>query len=409
MEKHPFDSNLARLEQDIKSCFEKGFKQLSFQNTIEKRYDDQDRPRRKRRYLTLGFPALLFYTLFGFTDKMILPDIYQTAWAIRFGIVTPAFAAALIAIKLSRFERHIDHLVGLALFITSASICLMLLVSNHPNVVHYYTGIIIIVTAGNIVVRQPFRHAVAYSLAIFVTYAVSARFFTLMPLEAINNSTLVIFTSVVISLIGNYQMEIEKRRDFLLTTLQHINSVKLEAANLELEKLSISDPLTGLFNRRHFNATLEREWYAAARNRYPLSLIYLDIDFFKPYNDNYGHGAGDQCLQKISEALKKNVRRAQDVLARYGGEEFVVLLPRADQHQAHSMAENIRQAIERMAIDHAHSKAADHITVSLGVASMVPAAGLPPDHLLDMADRALYTAKEAGRNQTRINKNGSGG
>jgi diguanylate cyclase (GGDEF)-like protein len=396
-----------RFEQDIKACFEKGFKRLSFQDTIEKRYDDHDRPRRKRRYLTLGLPALLFYDLFCFADKIVLPDIYQLTWTIRLAIVTPILAATLMAIRLKRFERQIDHLAGLMLLLTSASICLMLLVSNHPNLMHYYTGIIIIVTFGNIVLRQPFRYATAFSLAIFLIYAVSARFITLMPIEAVNNSTLVIFTSVVISLIGNYQMEYEQRRDFLLTTLQRINAVKLEAANLELEKLSISDPLTGLFNRRHFNATLEREWYAAARNRYPLALIYLDIDYFKPYNDNYGHGAGDRCLQKIGEALKDNVRRAQDLFARYGGEEFVVLLPRASQDQAHDMAENIRQTIEKMTIPHAHSNVADHITVSLGVAGMVPNAELKPDHLLDLADRALYTAKEAGRNQTHITENGS--
>jgi diguanylate cyclase (GGDEF)-like protein len=278
----------------------------------------------------------------------------------------------------------------------------LLLLSNHPNLVHYYTGIIIIITFGNIVIRLPFRPAVGFSLAVLIVYAFTAHAITHMPVEAANNSIMVIVTSVIISLFGNYQMEYEKRRDFLLTSLQQISTEKLETANRELEKLSISDPLTGLANRRHFNIVLEREWHTASRNRYPLSLIFLDIDYFKLYNDNYGHRAGDVCLQKIGEALRVNVRRAQDLFARYGGEEFVVLLPRSDSHQAAAMAESIRKYVESLDISHGQSEVADRITVSFGVASLIPETGMEPAHLLELADRALYRAKNDGRNRVRI-------
>lgn len=395
----PYSQELIRLEADMRALLGKGLRRLKFPKIIEKEYDLQDRPKRKRRYVTLGLVALIFYDLFCFSDKIVLPDIYLLAWQIRLGIVTPIFAVALILLKTNRFGRWIDILAGVMVVLTAASICALLMLSNHPNVVHYYTGIIIIVTFGNIVIRQPFRHATGFSLAILIIYAFSAQAVTLMPIEAINNSIMVIFTSVVISLFGNYQMEHEKRRDFLLTSLQQISTVKLEAANRELEKLSISDPLTGLANRRHFNIVLQREWHTALRNKYPVSLIFLDIDYFKLYNDNYGHQAGDVCLQKIGEALKINVRRAQDLYARYGGEEFVVLLPRADIRQAAAMAENIRRYVESLDISHEHSKVADRITVSFGVASLIPDPHLEPAHLVELADQALYQAKKGGRNR----------
>jgi len=177
---------------------------------------------------------------------------------------------------------------------------------------------------------------------------------------------------------------------------------ELEEANRQLRGLSSQDGLTGIPNRRHFNAELEKEWRRALRGKAPLSLIMVDIDFFKRYNDEYGHLEGDSCLQSVSKALGGGCRRAGDLVARYGGEEFAVLLPSTDLAGAATVAENMRKAVEALRLPHGSSEASDIVTVSLGAASVVPDATLSPKDLIDASDQALYWGKNEGRNRVRI-------
>ena len=390
---------LTELEPMIRNCLTKRFLFLSFPPQLETIFSQQDTPKRRKRYLLLGLAALFLYNLFCIADRFMLPDIYTTAWKIRLGIVTPIIIIILLLISIKKFVQFLDFFVGGLMVITSASIISFLIMSNHPNVVHYHTGIILIAMFGNIVVRIRFRNAVFFSVLILALYVFFIGHAAQMPAEAADNSSLVLLTGVLISLIGNYQLEIETRRDFLMRQLQKINTIRLEESNRKLEQLSISDELTGTANRRHFNTTLDREWNSAARNHYPLSLIFLDIDFFKSYNDNYGHQAGDKCLQQIGETLNRNIRRANDLPARYGGEEFVILLPHTECNEAVSLAETIRRQIELLHIRHSFSEIADHITISLGVACVVPTPKTDSSQLLAQADAALYKAKEQGRNR----------
>ena len=140
----------------------------------------------------------------------------------------------------------------------------------------------------------------------------------------------------------------------------------------------------------------------ALRNRYPLALVFLDVDHFKNYNDHYGHPAGDVCLQRIGTVLTRVSRRAQDLPARYGGEEFVVLLPHTDLDHACVLAEEIRRDVQGLGIEHHYSAAAPVVTVSLGVAAFVPDKERQADDLVRLADQALYAAKDAGRNRIEI-------
>lgn len=174
---------------------------------------------------------------------------------------------------------------------------------------------------------------------------------------------------------------------------------------LEIEKNAaqlnaITDSLTGLANRRHFDETIRTEFYRLKRSGAPLSLILLDIDHFKKFNDFYGHLTGDNCLEKVGAVLKTVVGRAPDIVARYGGEEFIIVLPETEKNGAIALAERIRQTIEDLAIPHAESEAADHVTVSLGVVTVSSASDLiAPEQIVAMADTALYSAKRAGRNR----------
>jgi diguanylate cyclase (GGDEF)-like protein len=174
---------------------------------------------------------------------------------------------------------------------------------------------------------------------------------------------------------------------------------ELQLANEQLRRLVGVDALTGIPNRRHFDETLARELERAARDRRPLTLILSDIDGFKRYNDAYGHAAGDRTLREVAQALSTSFRRGSDLAARYGGEEFAVILPGVDQRHGSLFAERLRRIVWRLALPHAGAPAGERVTISLGVATVVPEQGAGSQELIVAADAALYRAKFLGRNR----------
>jgi diguanylate cyclase (GGDEF)-like protein len=174
---------------------------------------------------------------------------------------------------------------------------------------------------------------------------------------------------------------------------------RLQQLNEELHRLAILDELTGIANRRFFNIVFAQEWGRAAREVIPLSLIFIDIDFFKNYNDAYGHSRGDDCLKKVAGALSQSVKRPTDQVSRYGGEEFAVIVPHTALRGARTMAEGLRNKVEELRLEHAGSLIHDRVTISVGVACATPERGVAPDSLVLAADRAVYQAKRGGRNR----------
>jgi diguanylate cyclase (GGDEF)-like protein len=174
---------------------------------------------------------------------------------------------------------------------------------------------------------------------------------------------------------------------------------ELSEANHRLQQLSECDGLTGIANRRKFDAVWSAEWQRAARQGLPLAVAMIDVDHFKAYNDQYGHQAGDDCLRQVAQALAATVLRANDLVARYGGEEFVVVLPGVTALEALHVAQKLGTAVAACQIPHAHNSAAPVVTVSIGVAWGIPEPDAPPDDLIAAADARLYQAKHAGRNR----------
>ncbi len=167
----------------------------------------------------------------------------------------------------------------------------------------------------------------------------------------------------------------------------------------------MQDGLTDIANRRYFDQRAEREWKRVLRTGLPLSLLLIDIDHFKQYNDHYGHGAGDECLRQVAQALAHCGERPSDLVARYGGEEFVALLPETKINGARHLAERMRAAVEALAIPHARSSAASVVTLSIGVATHGPdSTKTDLRHLQECADQALYHAKHQGRNQVQVER-----
>ncbi len=176
----------------------------------------------------------------------------------------------------------------------------------------------------------------------------------------------------------------------------------IRVANRELQRLAMVDGLTQVANRRHFDETLHKEWRRLTRENGPLSLILCDVDFFKLYNDTYGHQSGDECLRAVARAISSQVSRAADLVARYGGEEFVVLLPNTAIDGAMKLADGIRHGVQQLNIAHCRSKVCPNVTLSLGVSSMAPDQSFSAKDLVELSDKALYDAKEQGRNRVAL-------
>lgn len=180
---------------------------------------------------------------------------------------------------------------------------------------------------------------------------------------------------------------------------------ELETKNAILERMTAIDGLTGIANRRRFDETLEAEWRRARREHTQLGLILIDVDFFKRFNDHYGHLAGDDCLRKVASALANATHRPADLVARYGGEEFVALLPITDRAGVTTVAESLRNAVESLALPHEKSDAHPTVTISLGAALVAPptaAGSVTAESLIARADKALYSAKHGGRNRVTL-------
>jgi diguanylate cyclase (GGDEF)-like protein/PAS domain S-box-containing protein len=183
----------------------------------------------------------------------------------------------------------------------------------------------------------------------------------------------------------------------------------LHEANAQLQELATTDGLTQLLNRRRLDECLNMEWRRLAREKLPLSFIICDVDYFKKYNDRYGHQAGDDCLRAVAAAIRSRVKRPADLVARYGGEEFAVVLPDTGLNGAGSVAGEIREAVQALGIAHEASEVSPWVSLSLGVATRVPGEGFSAEQLMAAADQALYDAKHNGRNQVAVADVGGSG
>lgn len=212
------------------------------------------------------------------------------------------------------------------------------------------------------------------------------------------------FDSTVLSRAIQYAMERQNQRlelEYKNLALKAL-SQQLAIANRELERLAAVDGLTQIYNRRRFDEVFLAEWSRLLREERPLALIMCDVDHFKAYNDTYGHQAGDLCLEQVAQAIAKVAKRPADCVARYGGEEFVVVLPNTDLAGATHVAEAIRMAVHHLNLPHATSSVSNRVTLSLGVACQIPSDDIAPSLLIEAADRAVYAAKESGRDRVQI-------
>lgn len=201
----------------------------------------------------------------------------------------------------------------------------------------------------------------------------------------------------------NYINLLNEYKDLLkqimkVVKISDITQLELKTISDNLEMISQIDVLTEIYNRRYFNEAYDREWKSAIRLKTPISLVMIDIDYFKKYNDTYGHLKGDECLAAIAKEIKQSSRKPRDVVSRFGGEEFIMILPETDIDSAVFIAKALLKAVENLNIVHESSPIAKRVTLSIGIASIIPNDNINMDTFLKMTDDTLYEAKNDGRN-----------
>lgn len=212
----------------------------------------------------------------------------------------------------------------------------------------------------------------------------------------INSSTFVLMSWAISYMRYKNQVEVFINNKIILQKNDELRAVniQLQEANRRLEIMSMTDGLTGVINRLSFENMLREEWDRCKRHKIPLSLIMVDIDYFKEYNDNYGHQAGDFCVKLVADVLSSCAKRSSDKVGRYGGDEFLVLLPHTDNDGAFHLAEQMRKEVEQNSVAHLYSAVSDRITISLGVNTTIPSDESSVDEFINNTDKALYIAKK---------------
>ncbi len=373
-------------------------KRLRFVGKLECNFQ-QSYARNFKNQARASFISLLFaLSLTSIADLIVSPHLSAKLFLVRAG-----FIAALIAVfSLTRADGYVRHHQKVTVaFLTIFTTCLLMIASLHeaPYKYFYTASVGGMMTCCYAISRLQFRYsAIAALLAVIVANVVW------IGVDRVHPNVLVVYNFYCLiagffALLTTYVLEQSQRKIYLQDRILKLEKVSLAEANVRLNSLSSMDGLTCIANRRGFDEKLAEEWNRAQRARQGISLLMIDVDYFKRYNDCYGHLRGDICLKQVAAALQRLATRPGDVVARYGGEEFAIVLSGTDTRQAKVVAQEALQAIWELNVPHANSEIESRVTLSIGVASMWPTTDNRPEDLVAKADEALYQAKDAGRNR----------
>jgi diguanylate cyclase (GGDEF)-like protein len=362
----------------------RGFPSLRFEAALEEEFKQVYRAEilpQIRRNLWLGIGFLLVFAVL--THLVLTPTTSRQLDLIRIAIFVPLLVVTLVVVHTRWYYRAypVVCLIGAPLFgIGTASIAVL----AAGDGVSLLSAVILMTIYIYFMLGMTFYAALTSSSIVFLSYAIGAQLVELPSAPMVIDLSVLAFTNVIGAIVS-YSLERATRTNFLEERLL------IEAAS--------RDGLTDIRNRRFFDEHIDKIWPQAVRDRAPLALLLIDIDHFKAYNDYYGHQAGDECLRQVAWCLSRSARRPLDITARYGGEEFAVVLYDARRDHAEEAARRISTGIEALAIEHAASPAAaKRLTVSIGAACIEPVPGRSCFGFIQLADEALYAAKERGRN-----------
>lgn len=359
-----------------------------------------------RTYWPLVLGAVLFICVLTFVSGVVPDEMLQLTmigFASMFAIIGLVVVAALV----ERLNRYLVQVVSFSAFLglLAMHIATLLATDGNPLQPMAEYGVVFITVAAFSISNLPLRASMFSVVSALVGLLVIAFVTGMYPNW--HHFTFYGLGGLLIGSIIGFSQEFRERTVFLQSRLLALEKQELDVLTHELSMLSRKDALTGLANRRHFDEVLSREWAACQREGAAMNLVFIDVDYFKRYNDHYGHPAGDECLKRVGEALGTQALRGADFIARYGGEEFVGMFPRTGREGLETIARRIVEAVDQLQMPHEKSDAARNVTVSVGVASITPTRSNSADDLVKAADEALYRAKGAGRHRYVTNWEGS--
>ncbi|HIV71382.1 MAG TPA: GGDEF domain-containing protein [Candidatus Aquabacterium excrementipullorum] len=405
---------LALPGQDIRALVDRGLKssfwQLRLPDGLEQQYLQDSIEARVMHTQRAGWFALFVFNSFLLVDWLMVPDVFWRSVLIRIAVFSPLGIAVLLnADRLARLG-HDKSWVNVADWMSllsgwgaALSLAVILWMSHSPWVHYYHAGFLVIIIYGNLVQQLRFPFAIAFSLGVLALHVAGVALTADFPPGIRVGMVLMLLVTASFTLTANYLVERATRRRYLLAWRDDQMMEELSVLNARLQKLSRSDVLTGVANRRHFHTHLQQAVARAQDAGTPLSLLMMDVDHFKAYNDRYGHPAGDECLRQVATALQTHLRHPADLVARFGGEEFVVVMQEANEDAAACAADRLREAVQALNMRHEGSSSHTVVTISVGAATLTPGGGATTaDKLVSCADRALYEAKRGGRNRVQL-------
>jgi len=388
--------------KDLLQSIERALSSLGAIPTLEPELDrrfELDRgAQRCREILLSSLIGLAVYNAFLVVDAVLVPDVFRFALLMRLAIVTPLVLVLLVIVTQRPPERIREGAAFTMTILVAGGLAWIAAQSHAPLISHYQYGIALVLIFTNVVLQLRFTYAVIASLLQVGLYALAASATVVDPRVRLAGALLV-GSAAIFTLFANWRLNRNERVTFLLSLRDRIRTRELWQQNMMLHELSGLDPLTGLANRRLFDEQIASIWRRALISAEEVGLLMVDVDYFKAFNDRYGHVSGDECLRLVAESLKREVRASTDCLARYGGEEFVVSLPGLDLEACFDVANRMRQAIEDLGLPHEGSPGIGRVTISVGVATRRADPSVTVSDLVHSADKAMYRAKRRGRNR----------
>jgi len=366
----------------------RGFRWLRFAPDLEPAFL-QEQYRKSLPYLRVNLViALLMVVAVTLLDRLVLHDPGDPLPDLaRYAALLPAIAIALTATFLKDGSRLYRPVASLLAPIAMVAIVVLVLAAWSRGEQSLFTVLILGGVFIYFLVGLPYLSGVVTNLITLAAYSYGALMLA-VPAQELTYNALMLLLAIGVGAAIAYNVEHARRTVWLESRL--------------LDQAAQRDGLTGIYNRRHFDEHLARVWQQGVREHRPITLLLADIDHFKSFNDRYGHQAGDEALKRVAAVLTQATRRPLDHAARYGGEEFAIVLFDTTQDHAMRVAEQVMEEVRRLGIPHQDSGAAPVLTISVGVACVVPMARRSPAGLVQLADQALYAAKDAGRNRSRL-------
>ena len=365
----------------------RGFPWLRFEPALEKAY-------RREHYeaellqlrLNLGL-ALGLVLAFIAMDRMVVPSGGGLVGILRYGIIMPSLLACLGATFVPHGWRVYARLIAVLAPVVLAAVALLVLTASRSSSQMLFPALVLATLFTYYLVGLSFYAAVRTNLIALGVFVIGASLIAI-PAEQTSYQAMTLFFANLVGATVAYNLETARRTSWLESRL--------------LAEMAERDGLTGAYNRRRLDAHLGRAWQQGIREQCPIALLMIDIDGFKAYNDRYGHQAGDEALKAVAGVLARAARRPLDFVARYGGEEFLVVLYDTTRDYAAELGERVVADVRQLGIPHGASDVSNVLTVSVGVAYVMPVAGRSPDGLVQLADEALYAAKACGRNRVHV-------